>query len=249
MRIAQGYVSKSIMDFPFHQIYSLDDYNDSWEPSVFFGMYRYEDWCMVCHHHRESFIFWTGQDALDFQRWDEMRESMDATHLTAHPKIHELITSNGIECQLVRPSSFLNDINPKLPGEKIYAYVPSGMPEYHGIHLIQQLQEEGHHIIIGDGSYSQTEWRAGKADEFYDQCYMGLCLSPFAGGGTSIIEMGLRGMPVVTNVFNLSNCFQWKNIKDIREHISRFRDSHRVQEKMAKMVWHDLDHEFKWLEV
>lgn len=240
--VRQAHISKSIADFPFLEIYKLDDYNNNTEPAVFFGMYRYEDWSIFSSHSGQKVIFWAGQDALNFKYSLEGVRSV-----TAHPKVYELIKSKGFNCELVKPSSFLNSISPQVMGENIYAYCPSLMPIYHGIEIIQELQNE-YPIIIGDGSYSQTEWRNEVASQFYSQCYMGLCLSPFAGGGTSIIEMGLRGMPVVTNVFELPNCYGWKTIADIRGHIERFKKSVDAV-SLARKVFAELDREFKWLNI
>lgn len=242
MRIQQCYISKSIQDFPWLSIYRLDDYNSVSEPAVFFGCYRHEDYRMIRQHEGRKIVFWTGQDALNF-KWDWQ---MDAIHVTAHPKVHALI-SKHVKCQLVQPSSFLNEVKIGGSGPKIYAYCPSRMPEYHGIEIIQQLEEK-YDIIIGDGSISQEEWRSTQADIFYGQCYIGLCLSTFAGGGTSIIEMGLRGMRVVTNVFNLSNCIKWSNIDDIVNAIERYKGT-KPDRRMAQKVFDELDHTFDWLNI
>ena len=247
MRILQGYVSKSIMDFPFHQIYLLDDYNNDKRPAVFFGMYRHEDFYLFNNHKSAKVVFWTGQDALNFDRWGEVDY---VEHFTAHPRVYELLKSKGLSVTLVQPSSFLNEINPKKLGTKIYAYCPKSMPIYHGIEIIQELQERGYEILIGDGSHTQEQWRNEMADLFYQECYIGLCLSEFAGGGTSIIEMGLRGMFVVTNVFRLSNCLRWSQIEDVISHIECGKvQIGQTNHQLARKVYADLDKDFKWLEI
>lgn len=242
MRVSQAYVSKSIGDFPFHSIYRLDDYNNHQEPAVFFGCYRHEDYRMIRQHEGRKIVFWTGQDALNF-KWDWY---MDAIHVTAHPKVHELL-SKHVKCRLVQPSSFLNEINVSGFGTKVYAYCPSRMPEYHGIEIIQQLQDK-YDIIIGDGRYSQEQWRDLHASETYSRCFIGLCLSNFAGGGTSIIEMGLRGMRVVTNVFRLSNCITWNSIDDVINAIERHKND-KPNTQLAQKVYNELDHTFDWLNI
>lgn len=243
-RITQAYVSKSVADFPFHQIYSLDDYNCAGMPSVFFGCYRFEDVHVINNHFGTKVILWTGQDALDFDAHGfELKGPI--THLTAHPKVFDLLNKKFSNVNLVKPASFLNSIHPKKLGTKVYAYCPSSAPEYHGFEIIGRLPFE---IIIGNGSIPQTEWRT-RADEFYSDVFCGLCLSSFAGGGTSIIEMGLRGIPVITNVFKLPHCHQWESEAHVTSLIERFkRHIGTTKRHLAQQVWESLDHEYKWLE-
>lgn len=250
MRITQGYVSKSIMDFPFHEVYQLSDYYDVKKPAVFFGMYRYEDFIVLCSQESHSIVFFTGQDAL---QWDEHQFRTIGQHAnirTAHPKICEYILSKGRHCELVKPAAFLNQRNPKLLGTKIYAYCPDSMPEYHGKEIIVELANAGYEIILGNGKFTRNEWKTRFADLHYNDCFIGLCLSEFAGGGESIIEMGLRGMKVVTNVFDLPNCVPWNSVEDVIQAIeSETKNIGTTNTKLVQQVWNDLDHKHNWLDI
>jgi len=243
MRISQGYVSKSVMDFPFHEVYKLDDYNCLGNPCVFFGMYRYEDFTLAAMHHGQQTVFWTGQDALD---------SNDFPHrnVTAHPKVAKRILSFDEDCKLVKPAAFLNEQKPQVLGKKIYAYCPASAPDYHGKKIIDELRCGGYEILIGDGTFTQAQWRNGIGDFHYKDCYIGLCLSEFAGGGGTIIEMGLRGLKVVTNVFDLPNCIPWDSINDVVKAIedeTQFIGHRSVN--LAEKVWRNLDHKHEWLNI
>jgi len=243
MRITQAYVSKSVADFPFHQIYQLDDYNNTEEPCVFFGCYRYEDVQLINNHRGKRYIFWTGQDILNDAFFIN-----DADHITAHPKVYNLLIKRFGTAQLVKPSTFLNEIKAQELGKKIYAYCPGNMI-YHGSKVIDELRRAGYEITIGDGQWTQDQWRNGKADQFYNEVGIGLCLSEFAGGGTSIIEMGLRGIRVVTNVFDLPNCIKFADAQDVAKKIEREKKRIGTIDKLlALSVWNALDHEYKWLE-
>lgn len=246
MRITQGYISKSIADFPFHEIYHLADYRDSKAPSVFFGMYRYEDFRLLMTHKGYRTILWTGQDALNFN-WQKNKH-INVRHLTAHPKVYDLIRLHA-PCTLVKPADFLNTVRPQQLGPRIYAYCPSSAPDYHGKKVIEELRRGGYEILIGDGSIPQYLW-GGSQGGFYDDIFIGLCLSEFAGGGGSIIEMGLRGIKVVTNVFNLPNCLPWSGAEDISSLIEEEKKNiGRVNETLANEVWESLDHDHSWLNV
>ena len=235
------------MDFPFHQVYALDDYNSISKPAVFFGMYRYEDYC-VWLHHGQDVIFWTGQDVL---QWGPLHPVIDGPrNVTAHTKVYKWLKDQLYNCELVKPAAFLNIQQPQRLGPLIYAYCPDSAPDYHGIKFLRQLVEAGYDILIGDGYYSQTDWRGGKANELYNQCFIGLCLSEFAGGGTSIIEMGLRGMRVVTNVFDLPNCIPWNSVEDVMQAIElESKNIGTKNETLTQQVWDSLDHTHEWLEI
>lgn len=237
------------MDFRFHHVYSLDDYNDNYSPSVFFGMYRFEDMTLFFAHHSDAIILWTGQDALDFKFWGSLQDTKHQAGVTAHPKVHNLIKSKGCECKLIKPGR-RDIVNPQKLGRKIYAYCPASAPEYHGSLIIQQLRGAGYDIIVGDGTHSQINWRMGIGNDYYNQAFIGLCLSEFAGGGGSIIDMGLRGMKVVTNVFDLPNCVPWGSVEDIMLAIEEeSKNIGTVNHAMAEKVWNDLDDEHKWLHI
>lgn len=235
------------MDFPFHEVYALDDYNNYSKPVVFFGMYRYEDVRMFLNHNDKARIFWTGQDVLQWQIDDLI---LSAWNVTAHPKVHKELLSYDHDCELVKPAAFLNTQKPQTLGKKIYAYCPNSSPEYHGKKIIDELRCAGYEIIIGDGQWTQAQWRNFYADFHYKDCFIGLCLSEFAGGGGSIIEMGLRGMKVVTNVFDLPNCVPWNSIHDIRQAIEdQTQYIGHSNPGLAQYVWDDLDHKHEWLNI
>lgn len=231
------------MDFPFHQVYSLDDYNSYTYPTVFFGMYRYEDLRLYEQHDEKAIVFWTGQDALGFV-------VDDGGNVTAHPPVKKHFSDLGINCKLIKPAAFQNKIQPQWLGTKIYAYCPSSAPDYHGKKIIDELRCGGYEIVIGDGQFTRKQWKTTAADFHYSQCFIGLCLSEFAGGGESIIEMGLRGMKVVTNVFDLPNCIPWRSIDDVRIAIElESKNIGTINDDLSHLVWNDLDHEHEWLNI
>jgi hypothetical protein len=211
MKITQGYVSKSVDDFPFLTTYKLSGYVDSLMPCVFFGMYRIEDYNALTQHKSIAVIFWCGQDAIDFTEWDSIRH---VHHVTYHRHIYELL-KDKVKIHLIYPTDFGSSLEITPLGNKIYAYVPASCPEYHGLEVIEKLKVD-FEIIIGDGTIPQDEWRAGRCNEFYNPSFIGLMLSPFAGGGSSIIEMGLRGRKCITNVFDLPHTAQWKTVADVK---------------------------------
>jgi hypothetical protein len=133
-------------------------------------------------------------------------------------------------------------------GNKIYAYLPLSAPRYHGVETLINLNSK-YEIIIGDGSIPQNEWHEGKADEIYSQCFLGLVLSNFAGGGQSIIEMGIRGLKCVTNVLSLPHVMNWNTIGDIENVIkTEAKKIGQTPTELAGLVINELDNNFNFLD-
>ncbi len=139
--------------------------------------------------------------------------------MTYHRHIYELL-KDKVKIQLIYPTDFGTKLEIAPLGEKIYAYVPATAPSYHGMEIIEKLNVD-FEIVIGDGTIPQDEWRAGRCNEFYNPSFIGLMLSPFTGGGSSIIEMGLRGRKCITNVFDLPHTLKWKTVSDIKRIIKQ----------------------------
>lgn len=214
MRIPQCHISKSVHDFPFCRLYDLKPYYDSLKPCVFFGCYNDEDLRAIRNHKGLAVIWWCGQDALDFRNWDAL-DRINIHHVTERVKVYDHIKDMGQQVTLNKCTNLAEPAETTPLGNKIFAYCPMSYPEYHGIDIIRELQRESYDLIIGDGSIIQNEWRAGKCEPFYESCFIGLVLSPFAGGGASVIELGLRGRKCVTNVVKLGNVINWEGIDDI----------------------------------
>lgn len=206
MRITQGYVSKSVEGFHFLKSCHLTEYVDSSKPCVFFGMYRLEDFEALKQHSGIKVIRWCGQDALKVQDWT-LFKSHDIFHVTPLLNVKKLLEYNGLECKIIPLENILQPEPQKL-GNKIYAYCPEPK-EYHGWKLIEELKQR-HEIYISE-PIPQSEW-TGKE---YEDAFIGLCLSHFAGGGYTVMELGLRGVKCVTNVVDLPNRIPFKTIDDI----------------------------------
>lgn len=214
MRIGQCHISKSVHDFPFYRLYDLKPYYDSLAPSIFFGCYDETDLLAIQQHDSLAVIWWCGQDALDFTEWNTFGPNVH--HVTERVKVYEHLKAKGVDIRL-NPCSNLAEPAEITPlGNKIFAYCPASYPQYHGGEIIEQLRERlAFDFVIGDGSINQSEWREGRCNEYYDQCFVGLVLSHFAGGGASVIELGVRGRKCVTNVVDTGNVINWKTTDDI----------------------------------
>lgn len=219
-RIEQCHVSKSVHDFPFCRLYDLKPYLDSVRPLIVFGCYDDEDFKVIRNHNGMVVIWWCGQDALDFNKWGAINK-VNVFHVTERVKVHEHVKQFA-DIRLNKCSNLAEPAPISKLGNKVFAYAPGSYPAYHGIELIRELQKSiPYEIVIGDGSINQNDWRAGACEPIYRQCFIGLVLSHFAGGGASVIELGLRGRRCVTNVVELGNVINWKDADDVKAAINK----------------------------
>lgn len=242
MRITQAYISPSVSDFDFYGKLGLKPYYDKDQPCIFFGLYRTEDLLAVLRHNIEPIICWCGHDAATFEDWKLVYHY---THICCHPKIYDKLTSLGIRATLFPPNRLVEKVNPIALGNQVYAYCPFSAPGYHGINTLVNLNTK-FGIQIGDGSIPHSEWNPAEA---YSNIFIGLVLSDWCGGAQSIIEMGLHGIRVVTNVLQLPNCLPWKTTSDIEKHIRKeSMNIGQVNRDLSQQVLNALDNNLNILE-
>lgn len=246
MRISQCYISPSISDFPIREHYQMGEYSDSSQPCVFFGMYRDEDFKALIQHSGLAIVRWSGQDALDFKDWNLIRFP-NIHHITPFPSIARILSLNAFKCHLVREPKFDRVAKPMKLGSSVYAYCPKFAKDYHGHKMIQKLSKS-FDVIIGEGKIKMDNWPK-VADSVYRKCFAGLVLNGHAGGGASIIEMGLRGMKVITNVLDMPHTIGWSTIEQVEYILRAEKESAagQVNEAMADRVLKCLDTEMKYL--
>ncbi len=216
----QGHMSGPMIKFQWLRSYKLTGYKHPQRPLVVFGCYKPEDRRLIAQHKAEVIIVWMGNDTriMNYRLKGELRDKK-ITHVTWLKPAQELLRNQGVDCHLIKiPIKERPRPEPVILGSKIYAYVQAGIPEYHGSDTIKELELE-HPLLIGDHSIKQADWYNGESDKFYAQAFIGLGLSKYVGGAMSILEMGVRGIKVVTNVLDLPNCIPWKTNEDIENAI------------------------------
>lgn len=251
MRIDQCYISESVIDFPFKKALNLTDYIDSIRPLVVFGVYSDRDMEVVLAHKSKVVIVWCGQDAIECIFLGRYQFLKNCIHVTWLPNVERALKS-FLHVKLITPVFLGGDFKPSELGNRVFVYAPSSFPKYHRIDLVYDLIERFPELsfYVGHGNVAQYNWLSGYGDLVYNMCFMGLCLSGFAGGGQTIMQMGLKGMTVVTNVIDLPNVVKWNNFNDIVTVIEREKEKiGSVQLKMADKVEVQLRKDPIWLDV
>lgn len=219
--IKQAYLAPSVKDFPFLERLNLQPYTDPEAPALFIGCYTIEDFNLIVSHKGKGMVLWVGQDSIacvtmGWHLW--LKNFLHVTWLVNAEKI----LRQFLNVKLVNPMFIGGEFYSSPLGNKIFAYAPSSYPDYHRIELINELAlhyQGKYEFIIGDGTVSQAGWLNGVGDKVYDECFIGLCLSGFAGGGQTIIQMGLKGRRVVSNVLNCQNSYFWETLDDVKRAI------------------------------
>jgi len=230
IKARQGYVSKPMLKFGFLQQYGLRKCTNSREPVVVFGCYKAPDLRFIQAHRGTIILYWCGNDSwkADLNRVNRP----NIIHVTNIPAIQRYLQDKGLTIHLVR-MAVREKPKPMIRGKKVYAYLHRGKPEYHGSKVVKQLN--GYPILIGDHSIPAREWYAGKADEFYGQSFVGLFLSAYAGGGTSIVEMGVRGIRCVTNVLSMPHTIPWTDVQSVQNAINE--QAQYIGKKDTELAW------------
>jgi len=220
MRVTQGHVSKGVHDFPFLTACGLTEYMDRNLPCVFFGCYTEDDLTAIVNHQGKKIIFWCGQDSIESIFYGRYQFLKDCIHVSHMPNVVKALTPFLTNVRLINPLLFGGHFKPSKLGTKVYAYAP-GHLLYHNTTMIKYLTAKlPFDFIIGDGLVPQEEWLSGYGNELYDDCFVGLCLSGFAGGGQTVIQLGLKGRKVINNVLLLPNCIAWSTVQEIEEIIN-----------------------------
>ena len=215
----QGYASSVMKNFRFVQQFRLPDYTHKHSSLVVFGCYNSNDIEVLKNHRGKTYIIWMGRDATQHKNFDFFSNFNNISWL---PKTRQYLVNRGVECKLVRPIMPLADVSLATLGKKVYLYCNKNRPDYYGAKLIDGLSFKSD-LMLGTLELSQLEWNAGRCNEFYSQCFIGLGLSSFSGGVFSIIEMGLAGLKVITNTISLPHTIPWRDLNDINEIVAHER--------------------------
>jgi len=248
MIIHQAYTSIPISKFKFRSLFGMDECGDINSPLLVFGMYRKEDVRMVLRHSRgrKTVIVWLGNDSTKVDLSKVRSENI--IHTTWLPRVKEYLKLNGdIDCILLKFPAHEKP-NPMVLGPRVYAYLQKGKPKYHGSDTVLDL-DMSYPLLVGDHSVPRQEWWNGIGDKWYRKSFIGLFLSEYTGGGCGIVEMGLRGRKVITNVLNLPHCIPWKTKEDVEAIIEReaehigIQDTYLAEEVYASLAkGKDLEH-------
>ncbi len=227
MRIDRAKVSDAIGFFRprFMQKYNLKEYNSqkhAQEPAIFFGCYALtnfnqglNDVFNIHGHAGLAVIFWGGSDAFDFKNillgpknpripeWitGACRGMIDGDrfkHIAQSQYIVDDLAALGRKSTLLPISTAIHDdFTPTPLGKKVYIYINPGNPNFYGAHLVPEIRKrlpefEFLEVRFGDHKFDQMS-------QVYDECFIGMRLTPHDALPHTVIEMGLKGRRCLWN--------------------------------------------------
>ena len=217
--IKQIYISNSLIHLKTRllQRYKLQNYHNTREPSIFFGIYTNDDLNSIKHHNHSAYLMPGGSEVSNSQYFKEyqfLAISKDIkTRLIQFNIFPTIIQLNLVDRSLFKPvhnlgtKIFIYDgIRKKSDNAYIY-----GKPFYDKV--IEKLPQYKY-IFSSDLNIPYE-----KMPEIYAQCFIGLRLTPHDGNANMVQEMEVMNIPVVHNHSEYG--LKWRNVEDIVGHINR----------------------------
>jgi len=213
----QGFMTKSFKDLEFMQDNGLVAYHDENAPVVVYGGHYGDTINLIKKHKGDVIVNWTGGDSKRVKSvYPYTRPNI--TNVTTMPNIQKVLISKGINCRMIRHSR-AKVPTPLVKGDKVYTYIHELAKAKYREDIVEEIKTP-YDILIMRLSVPYKEWYAGKCDDYYGQSFIGLALSDFTGATGSAVDMGLRGIRVVTNVINMPHCIPWSTVSDIENAIA-----------------------------
>jgi len=252
MKIKQAYVSPAVIRFKnrWFKMFNLREYDNPDEPAVFFYN-KITDMKPILKHKTECIVVITSSHTTRLEEAAKLLNKKNIKIL-ATAYISEVLTKMNIPHSWPGCGIFVEKVEPVKLGNMIYVYLPNKTRhvfEKYGGEIIKKIKTN-YEILIGDGSIPMDMWYNGINKNYYNKSFIGLNLSNCSGGQTSIVDLGLRGIPCITNVVKTLSTIPWNTIDDIEQIIeSESKNIGKINSELAEKVYLSMDFEHKWLEI
>ena len=204
-------VSDSLTHFKrqFRQKYGLKMYNpksDSFDDTLFFGMYREDDYYNICNHSGTKYLIWGGTDVSDSLKIrnkiiNRIKYYIDIHHCSISSNIYDRLNKYEINSTMV----YLNMVNTNIfiptsnIGTKIYIYngFTKGNEKLYGDSIYKKVIEH-----LPDFNYifsNELNLSYEKMPLIYSECFIGLRLTSNDGNANTVQEFNAMNIPIVYN--------------------------------------------------
>ena len=214
MSASQARASCGVKNFNFPERFGFEPYSDPDAPAVFYGVYNAEDLQAVMSHRGPAVVRWCGIDAKNHDPETLAAIPPNVRHIANNDLLRAELAKRGIMAAPLKWGSSPVEPRPQRLGNKLYYYALKKHPKY-GFEAYEQIMHDYPINLITELLADIDAWKAGLADHYYSETCLGLALSDFVGGAGGVKEMGIRGIPVITNITDLPNCIPWKTAADI----------------------------------
>jgi len=249
-RVNQVKISKSVTFFKDKIIerYGFKEYENDYDPCVFWGMYRDEDFDFLKNHKGKKIIVWRGSDAMNSAKYsNQLKQISNVTNYSISSFTFNSLKKNNISSILkpIRPTQIYKNLTPR--GDSIYFYHGSGKDsakKFYGGDLLNEIKKNVPYRIIEAGHQSYNE---KELNEIYKNCFIGLRLTEHDGLPNTVCELGLMGRNCLHNG-DLPNCIKYKNLDDIIFNINKeYHLRHFDNTEIVDKVYNYLNITDDWL--
>jgi hypothetical protein len=249
-KINQVHISQSVLFFSedFKKKYSLVDYYQDFEPSIFFGMYRNEDVDKLVNHKSISIVIWCGSDALKSEKYIKyLLPLKNVIHISISSFVKNSLEKNGIKSKLIpiRPKSSEKNLKPR--GNKIYFYYGKESSwDFYGGDIVDKLKGVLPYEII---CTNKNSYNSQQLEKIYEDCFIGLRLTKHDGCSNTVCELGLMGRKCIHNG-DVPNSINYQSFDDIVNSIhTEYHTRNEDNSKICDEVFNYLNISDDWLYV
>ena len=232
----QSHISQSLAGLDENLIlkYNLIKYTNPITTAIFFGMYRDEDYVLMCNHIGQKSIIWFGSDALDLNpEW--INEVNNCVNIGVSHQVVDTLQCYGVDAVWYPVNAVMPHMWPNKPnGDKLFWY-SGNAPEFYGESLINEIKERINLTIIRAGHDTFTR---DQLVDVYSQCFLNLRLTAHDGSPNTNIEMGLMGRRSIYNG-ELPASIPWQGVDDICQSIMREYHCRHVENKYISEIYHN----------
>jgi hypothetical protein len=207
-------------------------------------------------HRSLAVIVWAGSDSLyclrpendqfvkAIKRADHMR------HIAISKYISDDLNQLGIKHELLPVTQVTHQMfHPKPLGTKVFFYDSHTKSAFYGTPTVRKILNEFPDLNYLTGfSHGQGHVPYTEMPKVYEECFLGLRLTPHDGLPNTVIELGLMGRKCVCN-HSIPNCIPWKNEQDVIDAIvSERKRIGQTDEKTANAVRDYINIGEQWLD-
>lgn len=185
-------------------------------PTLFFGLYRKNDFDVLMYHQGLAVVLWAGTDALRQLTNPERVKLLDKPnikHIAQSDFIEEDLKKAGLKYKRINITANRDVGNPKPLGDSVYFYngvIPD--LDLYNYKLYKEVEKELPHInfiSVSPGTYPSEELIV-----IYEKCFINLRLTTHDGLSNTVVETGLMGRRSVCNN-TFPGSYRWENKQDI----------------------------------
>ena len=216
MRIKQAYVGVGFFKESFLKKYKLREYDNRFNPSIFFGLYRKQQHILT-RHRSIAVIVWAGTDVIHMKNnktfLEYVKNRKDVFHVAISSFIEKDLNELDIpyvSLPVIPQDNF--DFKPEPLGNCIYMYTSKKSPEIYGEHYLNEIKRQlptFKFIVATAHCYTREQLK-----DIYKKCFVGLRLTKHDGLSNTCVELGLMGRKVIWNG-NTPNALPYRTINNI----------------------------------